>query len=301
MAFIDKTNSFYLLVIIFVISLPIAFIIGAGLLLPTKPVIKPFDSDQYVTILDSKIRYQIYTNNGTIRDSDKNMPALILIHGFGNYKEQWKKVTPGISYHTIIGLDMIGFGGSDSPNITYNIETQRKYLLAFMDELKINKAVLAGISMGASISAWTAANSQDRIDNVILIAPSAYPGSLSKNWPYNWFYRPGIVNQFTSMLVGNPVYKTIFPNSMGAQAIDVTSSYNSDFANALHQINQPTLLVWSKGDNTTLFKFSDEYRSRIENLTFVEMPEKTGHNILRRAPEQTSKLINEFLLNVNRN
>ena len=297
MFLLNNIKSVYLIIVILIIFIPSIFVIGSGYLLPQKPVIKTSDADQYISISGSKIRYEIYKGSLTKQPSDQDKPVLILLHGFGNYKEQWGKVIPALSYHTVIGLDMIGFGGSDTPAIPYTLESQRKYLLAFMDELGIEVAILAGISMGASVSAWSAANSPERIHSAIMFAPSAYPGSLSKKWPYSWLYQPGIINKFIASITHSRLYRALYPDSMGAQALDVTSSYNSSFANALDKIKQSTLIAWSTGDKTTLYQYSREYRKRIKNLSFIKLDENVGHNILRHAPERTATIINHFLIN----
>ena len=297
MLFLNNIKSIYLITVVILICIPAIIIIGAGLLLPKKPKIKTSDADQYISVLGSKIRYQIYKNNNIIQYPDHKKPVLILLHGFGNYKEQWDKVVPKLSYHTVIGFDMVGFGGSDTPPIKYTLESQRQYLIAFMDKLNIDTAILAGISMGASVTAWSAANSHERIHSAIMFAPSAYPDSLAKKWPYSWLYRPGVVNHIVAGFIHSTIYRNIFPNSMGVQAIDVTSSYDTSFANALERIKQSTLIAWSEGDKTTLYRYSDEYRARIRDLTFIKLPDALGHNITGRAPEETATIINDFVMN----
>jgi pimeloyl-ACP methyl ester carboxylesterase len=293
-------KPYFIIAFIIFIFLPVLIIIGTGLLFPSKSVTKLSETDLFTTIHGSKIRYRILAKNDPRTLNDKK-PVLILLQGFSNVNKNGEKLIPGFSSNTVIMLDPIGFGGSDAPDITYTLETQRKYIIAFLDALKIEKAILAGVSKGASISAWTAAHSPNRIHSSILISPSAYPGSMKKKWPYSWIYRPGIINHFAAGIIHSSIYKVLFPNSMGAQLVDLTNSYDVNFANALNKIKQPTLLLWSKNDKTSLYKFSNEYRSRIRNLTFIQMPERFGHNVFHHEPEKTTTIINKFLASTSSN
>lgn len=253
-----------------------------GLLGPRSqpPPLTPIDRETLV--LGSRIRYRVHGSGS---------PVFIFLHGFGGSLQSWEEVMPLISHGQGIALDLVGFGGSDRPPLTYDLETQRQYLLAFMDELHIQQAVLVGFSMGASVAAWTAAQTEERVAGLILIAPSAYPGSLTYPWPRGWLYRPGPANRLASAIVNNKVFRWLFPSSLLPQALGVTNSYDSQFAEALKDIHQPTLLVWSRGDKKVPFKYHRIYKEHIQNLKFLEMPAPVSHGF--RAKEAGS-FINSF-------
>ena len=168
----------YILALIIISFSAIVIIAGNAFKSPPPSGSPP---DRYVSVKGSKIRY---------RDFGTGEPTLLLLHGFGDSLEEWKKIVPMFPANRVIALDLLGFGGSDRPALSYDLETQRLYLQAFSKKLKLNQTVLVGRSMGASLAAWTAARSDKQTVGLILIAPSAYPNSLTYPWPLSWNSNP---------------------------------------------------------------------------------------------------------------
>ena len=262
-----------------------AIIVAAGYRFKSPP--RPgTPSDKYVKVKGAKIRYH---------DSGEREPALVLLHGFGDGLEEWNEIMPFFPKNRVVALDLLGFGGSDRPAVSYDLETQRLYLLAFLKELGVRRALLVGRSMGASLAAWTAAKSGEQTVGLVLIAPSAYPGSLTYPWPLSWIFKPGFWNEIGSFFVDNVLFRKLFPFSVAPQGVTVTKSYNSEFGSALKEINQPTLLIWSKGDRTVPFRYSPVYLDSISDTEFFEVPESVGHSVTREYPEYTAARIKAFL------
>ena len=263
----------------------IAIILAAGFRLKSPPPpVTPFD--KFVKVNGAKIRYQ---------ESGEREPVLVLLHGFGDGLEEWHEIMPFFPNNRVIALDLLGFGGSDRPAVSYDLETQRLYLQAFLEELGVRRALLAGRSMGASLAAWTAAKSAEQTVGLVLIAPSAYPGSLTYPWPLSWIFKPGFWNKIGSFFVDNVLFRTFFPFSVAPQGVTVTRSYNSEFGAALKEINQPTLLIWSKGDKTVPFRYSPVYLDSISDVEFIEVPESVGHSVTRKYPVYTAARMKVFL------
>lgn len=261
-------------------------IVGAGKVFSHSRPITQSELDRYVTVHDAQIRY---------RQSGTGQPTIILLHGFGGSLDGWHPIQSLLDTHTVIALDLVGFGGSDKPAIHYGLETHRQYLLAFLDKLNIQQAVLVGGSMGGSVAIWTAAHSPERVTGLVLIAPSGYPGSLKKFPPYSWFYKPGLANSIASLLVSNGLYRWLYPQSIARQALNVTSTYNHAFADILPRVKQPTLLAWSTGDKTAQYDFHRHYIKSMPQAEFVPLPAEYAHKVIRKDPAGTAKLINRFV------
>lgn len=282
-----KTGRLLLITGIMIIIVMLVVIISAGRIFSHNRPVVDSQENRYVSVLGSKIRYRI---------SGEGKPVVILLHGYGGSLDGWQTIQSRLSNGTTISLDLIGFGGSDKPDIIYSLETHRRYLVAFMDKLNIGQAVLVGGSMGGSLAAWTAAKSMERINGIVLIAPSAYPGSMyNKSRIYRWFYRPGVPNTLARIVVGNPLFRHLYPESIAQQALDVTNSYNMDFARALNEIKQPVSLAWSSGDGTALYKFHKEYLKRMPQAKFKPLPADYAHKVIKNDPVGTADLINQFV------
>jgi pimeloyl-ACP methyl ester carboxylesterase len=80
-------------------------------------------------------------------------PALLLIHGFPLNRQMWQpQLLPlaGAGYR-VIAPDLRGFGASDAPAGGYSIDGFADDLVALLDALEIEQAVVGGMSMGGYI------------------------------------------------------------------------------------------------------------------------------------------------------
>jgi len=181
--------------------------------------------DRVISVDGVKIRYREYPDTER-RDPRNRRPAIVLLHGFRGELDHWQPTMERLHGFRVIALDLVGFGGSDKPHISYDLDTQSRYLVQFLENIGVEKVVLVGISMGASLTAWTAAKVPEKVAGLIMIAPSGYPGTLYKEWPHSTFFKPGIVNRVLCVIACSKWYRKIFPSNLGVQTLTVTASYN---------------------------------------------------------------------------
>jgi len=95
-------------------------------------------------------------NNHTISYTDEgpdDAPVIILIHGFPFNKSTWnKQVDTLIENWRVIAYDIRGFGSSGAGTADFSIELFVDDLIDLMDTLKIETAMLCGLSMGGYIA-----------------------------------------------------------------------------------------------------------------------------------------------------
>ena len=263
--------------IIFIICALIFFgfvtvFLAAGIMLPKVSHPSKTIDDRFVNVNGSKLRYRFFERGGR---------PIVFLHGFGEDLTIWTPIIKSLTCGKAYSLDLIGFGQSDRPGIAYSLETQSRYVIGFMDKMGIDTAMLVGTSMGASIAMWSAAHHPGRVDAIAVFAPSAYPGSMHHRWPGDLLYRPNGINRLMRLVVCNIVFSKIFPDSLARQALDVTASYNGTFLKALKQIDQPALLIWSKGDRRVPYEYSLRFREILRQMKFVQAPLEAGHSAAR--------------------
>jgi pimeloyl-ACP methyl ester carboxylesterase len=80
-------------------------------------------------------------------------PALLLIHGFPLNRQMWQPQLLPIADagFRVIAPDLRGFGASDAPSTGYSIDGFADDLVALLDALQIERAVVGGMSMGGYI------------------------------------------------------------------------------------------------------------------------------------------------------
>lgn len=272
--------------IIFIIIIIILFI-SSGLFLPSNNTNKITSEDKFIEIRNSRIRYKFIQRSSGVN--------LIFLHSFGGSLEMWDSLSNYFKNENILAYDLIGFGKSDKPDIEYSLDTQVEYLNAMLDSLKIKKCILIGSSMGASISMWASSKYPDRYEKVTAFAPSGFPGSMNHDWPFNLFYKPGVLNKIGGYISSSSLFTFLFPNSLGRQTFNITSCYDDSFVGAITRIKQPVLLLWSRNDKRSLFNYSGEYLKLMKNSSLYELPSEAKHNGPGFQPEETSKIIAEFI------
>lgn len=96
---------------------------------------------------------------------------LVLLMGFGADGNVWELHVAEYEKHfKCIILDNRGVGKSGQPKGPYNTEMMAKDVISVMDELNIEKAQVAGISMGGAIAQSLAIHHPDRVKSLCLIS-----------------------------------------------------------------------------------------------------------------------------------
>lgn len=114
-----------------------------------------------VAINDIKISYN---DEGKEKDA-----VIIFIHGFPFNKSMWdKQVKALMENYRVIAYDVRGHGDSDSGTGNFSIDLFADDLLSLMDKLKIDRAMLCGLSMGGYIALNAVEKYPDRFDALIL-------------------------------------------------------------------------------------------------------------------------------------
>jgi pimeloyl-ACP methyl ester carboxylesterase len=115
---------------------------------------------------------ELTVNNHTVSYTDEgpdNAPVIILIHGFPLNKSMWnKQVEVLIETYRVIAYDVRGHGNSTAGTDYFSIELFVTDLIKLMDVLKIEKAMLCGLSMGGYIALNAVQNFPKRFGALIL-------------------------------------------------------------------------------------------------------------------------------------
>ena len=123
-----------------------------------------------------KIRYDEYG-----KDKQKH---ILFIHGLGSSPIVWRDIPQALSehFHTIT-VDLIGFGGSDKPELNYTIGYFVQFIQNFLRQIGINdgdKITIIGHSLGGYIAIEYAIKNREHIDKLVLIDTS---GMLDRPTP----------------------------------------------------------------------------------------------------------------------
>ncbi|GAA0469720.1 arylesterase [Paractinoplanes deccanensis] len=96
-------------------------------------------------------------------------PAIVLVHGSGGHHAAWwQQVAALRSRHTVITVDLRGFGKSDSSMPEFDGQDFPGDILAVLDQEDITGALLVGQSIGAVAALRAGLSRPDRVSGVAL-------------------------------------------------------------------------------------------------------------------------------------
>ena len=111
-------------------------------------------------------------------------PAVVLMHGYGDTADGWRRVVPGLlKSHRVIAADMPPFGRSELPPDPGNLlPFYKEFFPALLDQLGVERATLIGHSLGGAVALHVALDNCDRVERLGLVAPAG----LGKAPPWWW-------------------------------------------------------------------------------------------------------------------
>jgi 3-oxoadipate enol-lactonase len=114
-----------------------------------------------ITVNENRVSY--------IDEGSKDSPTIIFIHGFPFNKTMWAGQVEMLKDNfRVIAYDTRGHGESEIGKVDFSIDLFVNDLIGLMDVLKIEKALLCGLSMGGYIVFRAIAKHQHRFAALIL-------------------------------------------------------------------------------------------------------------------------------------
>jgi 3-oxoadipate enol-lactonase len=234
---------------------------------------------------------------------------LIFLHGLMGSSENWK---PQVDYfkdrRRVIVVDLRGHGQSDKPQGKYSIKQFSEDVFSFMKDLGIEKAVIAGHSMGGTIALRFALDHKEMVEKLILIDTGARTPfgkkllvSVSKiilrisyktfvkiylsGYTFSKGYSKSKIEEARERVLKTPkhVVDSCFST---VKEFDVTSE--------LGNIQVPTLIIHGSEDKQQPLSQAKYMKERIANSELVLL-EGIGHATIVEAPERVGEAIEEFI------
>ena len=108
-------------------------------------------------------------------DEGKGPEVILFIHGLGSYAPAWKKNIEALKEdYRCLAIDLPGYGKSSKGKYEASMTYYATVVKDFLGALGIEKATLAGHSMGGQIAITTALAYPDLAERLILIAPAGF-------------------------------------------------------------------------------------------------------------------------------
>ncbi|WP_372964679.1 alpha/beta fold hydrolase [Marinobacter sp.] len=255
-------------------------------------------------------------NIAYLRNSEANSgDTIVLIHGFGANKDNWTRLAKELTGDfNVYAIDLPGHGDSSKPlDLGYQLEEQVRHLAGILAALNINEMHMLGNSMGGAITALYAATYPEQIKTAVLFDPAGIvehknkllelvvagdnpliptkPGDFERLMEFAMEQRPFIPWPMLSVMeeqaiANQEINKVIFTDIQEA-------GFESDFRNAITQIEGPVLIVWGKEDRILDYRNAILFQEAISGSQ-LKLLEGIGHAPMIEAPEESARLFLEF-------
>ena len=227
---------------------------------------------------------------------------IILLHGLFGALSNWKSVVSYFSKTNRIIIPRIPITEVDVKEA--NLESLTKFIIKFINKLKLKKFTLIGNSLGGHVGLMYSILHPKKVKKLILTGSSglyenSFGGSYPKRGDFNYindrinytFYNPNIL----SIKYVDEIFKTLNDNAKCLNIITIArSAQRNNLARKLYKIKCPTLLVWGLNDTITPPSVAHQFNNLIPNST-LKFIDKCCHAPMMERPKIFNKLIEPFI------
>ena len=104
-------------------------------------------------------------------------PALVLSNSIGSTHAMWDAQAEALAERfRLVRYDTRGHGGSPTPPGPYRVEDVGQDVLDLLDHLELERAHVAGLSLGGMTAMWVAINAPERVAKLALLCTTAQHG-----------------------------------------------------------------------------------------------------------------------------
>lgn len=210
------------------------------------------------------------------------------------------------TYACVYCLDMPGFGDSQEPNMSWNVDSYVRFINSFIKKQNINELDLIGHSNGGRIiiKLMNMKNLDFKVDKIVLLGSA---GILHKKTIfqklkikiYKCFKKLLKIN-FINLLFPNLLtrLKNLFGSADYKNATPIMREtlvklVNENLQDLLSNISAPTLLIWGTNDSATPIHDGEIMEKLIPNSGLIKI-EHGSHYVFLEHPGYVNFIIKTF-------
>jgi pimeloyl-ACP methyl ester carboxylesterase len=255
-------------------------------------------------------------------DGDSRLPALVLLHGFGDSYTSWEGWVQQLKtrFH-LLSVDFPGHGLTRAPaGYQLSGEGLADFVDAFAAQLGLPKFAVAGNSMGGGVAWQLAVRHPQRIDSLILVDAAGFPNekppgavplafkilkyplgrALLRNIDNRPLIDEGLKTDVYDKTLITPALVdrwAEFQRAPGHRAILMSvnpSAFNQAAAAVLDKINVPTLILHGENDVLIEPASARKFAAAIPGAKVLIYP-NTGHLPQIEIPQRSAADVAQFL------
>ncbi|MEK8029838.1 alpha/beta fold hydrolase [Ideonella sp. DXS29W] len=260
-------------------------------------------------------------------EGPRDDPApLVLIHGTSASLHTWEGWATALRpQRRVISFDLPGFGltgpfvakGAYSPD-DYRGDTLARFTLDLLDQLHVQRAVLAGNSLGGEIAWRVAALAPARVDKLVLVDAAGYD-FVPEDMPVGfriarlpvfsalseWFLPRGLIEASVQSVYGDPskvtpalvdryFELTLREGNRHALRVRMQQLEPGKDAGRIAGLKMPTLILWGGRDRLIPPANGQRFGRDIAGSRLVVFPE-LGHVPQEEDPARTVEVVKDFI------
>ena len=245
---------------------------------------------------------------------------IVLLHGTSASLHTWDGWADALKgERRVIRMDLPGFGlTGPMPDGDYRLTRYVNFVIALLDQLGVQQAVLAGNSFGGNLAWKVAVDHPQRVSKLVLVDAAGYPfdpasmpigfkiaqipalrpmmehtlpRSMIESSVRNVYGDPAKV---TPELVDRYLELTLRAGNRGALVERFRQSPSGEFTAQIPQVRQPTLILWGGQDRLIPPDNALHFQRDIAGSRLV-MFDALGHVPHEEDPAQTVAAVQDFL------
>jgi pimeloyl-ACP methyl ester carboxylesterase len=228
-------------------------------------------------------------------------PPLVLVHGAGGSHLDWSPELRRLPDTHVIALDLPGHGRSAGTGFTDTL-AYAEDVCALLDALKIERAIIAGHSMGGAIAQQIGLQMPGRAAGLILVGTGSklpveqtLPQRIlneteqTVDWLIDWSWGTDVSQELKDL--GRQRLLETPPQVLQG---DYLACQKFDIREHLEEINAPTLVLGASDDQMVKLKFSVTLSERIPNATLVVI-QGAGHMFPLEKAQEVAHAVTHWL------
>jgi len=240
--------------------------------------------------------------------------TLILIHGLADDHRAWRRTLPDLMlHHRVVLYDLRGHGETTAGRGNGTLRQLGTDLVALMDSIGVDRADIAGFSLGGTVAMRVAIDHPERIRRLVLVATSSRVGKAAAEW---YRQRADMVERRDPQLSETldrdtaDVYaespseleagllirrqSTTDPQGYGNACIAMAALNGAALDPELGRISAPTLIVASELDRHCPPRAAEIIAAGIQGSRLEVIP-GAGHPIPVEKPSELAGSMSSFL------
>lgn len=272
------------------------FFLFIALLFATTAAFAADGDSQFAKLDGARIHYKSY---------GKGKEALVLVHGWTCNLDNWRDQIPELSKRNrVIALDLPGHGQSDKPQITYTMELFANAIDAVMRDAKVERAAVAGHSMGTPVARQFYRKYPQKTLAIIIVDGGLRPFGTKemRDGFVTMFrspsYKEAGAQMFTQMMGTLPApeqerVKASFANTPQHVLVSAMESMNNDALYGPDKINVPVFAIIAKSPFWPAD--TEQFLRGLAPDLELQWWEGVGHFLMMEKPKQFNDAVIAFL------